>query len=158
MKEPGFYNRELETQDRRAIRALQDERLRSLFRELSTNQFNREKFAEAGIAIENIRSADDLKRVPFTTKSDLVAEQQAHPPYGRLLTYPLSHYCYLHQTSGTTAAPLKWLDTAKDWQAWMRCWGYVYSACGVSADDIVFCAFSFGPYISHWVAIDGARH
>jgi phenylacetate-CoA ligase len=158
MKEPGFYHRELETQDSSAILALQNERLRSLFRELSANQFYCEKFAAAGIAIDSVRSADDLKRLPFTTKSDLVAEQQAHPPYGRLLTYPLSRYRYLHQTSGTTSAPLKWLDTAEDWQAWMRCWGYVYSACGVGADDIVFCAFSFGPYISHWVAIDGARH
>ena len=40
----------------------------------------------------------------------------------------------------------------------MRCWGYVYRGAGVSEDDLVFCAFSFGPYVSHWAAIDGARH
>jgi phenylacetate-CoA ligase len=39
-----------------------------------------------------------------------------------------------------------------------RCFGYVYGAAGVTDEDIVFCAFSFGPYLSHWAAISGARH
>ena len=40
----------------------------------------------------------------------------------------------------------------------MRCWGYVYRGAGVNSEDAVFCAFSFGPYISHWTAIAGAWH
>lgn len=148
----------METLDRVRLRQLQDERLRSLSRELANNGFYREKFQLAGIEMPSMRSAEDLKRLPFTTKGELAAEQQAHPPYGRLLTYPLARYCYLHQTSGTTGQPLKWLDTQEDWETWMRCWGYVYRGAGVSEDDLVFCAFSFGPYVSHWAAIDGARH
>src|SRR6185295_16502015 len=69
-----------------------------------------------------------------------------------------STYRYFHQTSGTTGRPLKCLDTAASWEWWERCWGYVYAGAGVGADDIVFCAFSFGPYLSHWAAICGARH
>jgi len=148
----------METLDRPRLRELQGERLRSLTQELVTNRFYCEKFDLAGIEMRSMRSADDLKRLPFTTKDELAAEQHAHSPYGRLLTYPLSRYSYLHQTSGTTGQPLKWLDTREDWETWMRCWGYVYRAAGVSENDLVFCAFSFGPYVSHWAAIDGARH
>lgn len=148
----------METADRLRLREEQDERVRRLLRELATNEFYRAKLHDAGIEAESVRSADDLKRLPFTTKSELAAEQQAHPPYGRLLTYSLARYSYLHQTSGTTGQPLKWLDTREDWETWLRCWGYVYRAAGVNENDLVFCAFSFGPYVSHWAAIDGARH
>ena len=153
-----FYHREMETLERGRLRRLQDERVRRFLPELSPNRFYSEKFHRAGIDMHSVYLADDVKRLPFTTKEELVAEQQAHPPYGRLLTYPLARYCYMHQTSGTTGEPLKWLDTPDDWETWMRCWGYVYRGAGVGEDDLVFCAFSFGPYVSHWAAIDGARH
>jgi phenylacetate-CoA ligase len=158
VKQIEFYHREMETLDRVRLRQLQDERLRCLLQELAANGFYREKFHLAGIEMQSMRTAEDLKRLPFTTKGELAAEQRAHPPYGRLLTYPLARYSYLHQTSGTTGQPLKWLDTREDWETWMRCWGYVYRGAGVSEDDLVFCAFSFGPYVSHWAAIDGAHH
>jgi phenylacetate-CoA ligase len=153
-----FYHRELETLDRRSLIALQREKLGRLLQELETNRFYQEKFQLARLEMRSIRSAADLQRLPFTTKSELVAEQQSHPPYGRLLTYSLERYRYLHQTSGTTSQPIKWLDTREDWESWMRCWGHVYRGAGVGDSDVVFCAFSFGPYISHWAAMDGARH
>jgi phenylacetate-CoA ligase len=143
--------------DRQRLRQWQDERLGSLLSELATNEFYREKFRSTGMELSTVRGAEDLRRLPVTTKSELVAEQQAHPPYGRLLTYPLARYRYFHQTSGTTGRPLIWLDTEEDWETWMRCWGYVYRGAGVTEEDIAFCAFSFGPYVSHWAAIAGAR-
>jgi phenylacetate-CoA ligase len=152
-----FYNRRVETLERERLRELQNERLRRLVKELVTNRFYEEKFRLAGIKSDELRRVEDLRALPFTTKSEIVEEQQAHPPFGRLLTYELSRYRYFHQTSGTTARPLKWLDTAEDWETWMRCWGCVYRGAGVTENDVVFCAFSFGPYVSHWSAIDGAR-
>lgn len=135
----------------------QDERLRALLQELQTNQFYQEKFRLAGLTLSDVRGAADLRALPFTTKTELAAEQLAHPPYGRLLTYPLARYRYLHQTSGTTGRPLRWLDTKEDWESFLQCWGEVYCGAGVTENDLVFCAFSFGPYISHWTGIDGAR-
>lgn len=129
----------------------------ALLAELATNQFYLEKFRLAGLSMAELRGADDAGALPFTTKSELAAEQDQHPPYGRLLTYPLARYRYLHQTSGTTGRPLRWLDTAADWQTFMRCWAEVYRGAGVTENDLVFCAFSFGPYVSHWTGIDGAR-
>jgi phenylacetate-CoA ligase len=126
--------------------------------ELATNQFYQQKAISAGIELRRIEQVDDLRVLPFTTKAELVEDQAAHQPFGKLLTYPLSRYRYFHQTSGTTGRPLKWLDTQDSWEWWARCWGYVYRGAGVTEDDIIFCAFSFGPYVSHWTAISGAWH
>lgn len=153
-----YYDRAVETQSRDALRRLQSQRLRSLVSQLGTNQFYQEKSRAAGVDLARIAAVADLRALPFTTKQELVDEQTQHPPYGRQLTYSLSRYRYFHQTSGTTGQPLKCLDTAESWEWWKRCWGYVYRAAGVTEDDIVFCAFSFGPYVSHWSAISGAWH
>ncbi|HWQ31772.1 MAG TPA: AMP-binding protein [Blastocatellia bacterium] len=154
----GFDSQELQSSDRARLRTYQDERLRALLAEIATNQFYQEKFRQAGLSMAEVRGAADLGALPFTTKSELASEQDQHPPYGRLLTYPLARYRYLHQTSGTTGRPLRWLDTAEDWQTFMRCWAEVYRGAGVTENDLVFCAFSFGPYVSHWTGIDGAHH
>ena len=105
----------------------------------------------------NLGSLRDLARLPFTTKQELVADQEAHPPFGHNLTYPLSQYIRLHQTSGTTGRPLKILDTQESWDWWAECWTAVYRAAGVTRDDIVFLAFSFGPFIGFWSAYEGAK-
>lgn len=145
-----FFARHLEMLDRTRLRELQDRKLRKLATDVAANAFYGER-------VRDVRSVDDLARVPFTTKQELIDDQLASPPYGRLLTHPLSRYTYFHSTSGTSGAPLRWLDTEEDWAAWIRCWGFVYRGAGVTEDDVVFCAFSFGPYISHWSAMSGAR-
>ncbi len=149
------FDAEVERLPRARLRELQDRRFRRLVRELENNGFYREKLRVAG---EPSRlTLEDLPHVPFTTKPELVAEQRQRPPFGDLLTYPLSRYPYFHQTSGTSGSPLLWLDTAEDWESWIRCWGCVYRAAGVGPDDVIFFPLSFGPYISHWAALDGAR-
>jgi phenylacetate-CoA ligase len=158
MGETDFYDRKLETLDRDRLREHQNERLRTLIKKVSTNRFYQDKLRSAGIDPEQVRSYEDLRALPFTTKAELVREQHDNPPFGRLLTYPRPSYRYFHQTSGTTGRPLKWLDTEESWEWFTRSWGYVYRGAGVTEKDIVFCAFSFGPYISHWTAISGAWH
>lgn len=153
-----FYNRALETLSREELRALQDGRLRELVLKMAANPFYREKAQSAGLELGRIDGAEHLRALPFTTKQQLVDEQLANPPFGRLLTYPASEYCYFHQTSGTTGHPFKCVDTAESWEWWKACWGYVYRAAGVTSNDVIFCAFSFGPYISHWAAISGGWH
>ncbi|HKG21761.1 MAG TPA: AMP-binding protein, partial [Blastocatellia bacterium] len=149
---------EVETLDRDALRGLQEERLTALVKEIASNRFYSAKLRGSGLELDGIRRIGDLRALPFTTKSELVEQQAADPPFGNLLTYPLSRYRYFHQTSGTTGRPLKCPDTAESWDWWTRCWAYVYKAAGITEDDVVFCAFSFGPYLSHWAAISGAWH
>jgi phenylacetate-CoA ligase len=134
-------------------RALQLERLQTGLRDvLRTNAFWRARLTA-------VRGWDDFERLPLTTKSELIADQAARPPFGTNLTYPLDRYVRLHQTSGSSGdRPLRWLDTAESWAWWLRVWSdHVYPAAGVTAADRVFFAFSFGPFIGFWTAFGGAE-
>jgi phenylacetate-CoA ligase len=108
-------------------------------------------------AAAEIRSWDEFTKLPFTTKKDLSADQAARPPYGSNLTFPRSEYVRIHQTSGTTGEPLRCLDTAESWSWWGRCWETVFRSAGVTAEDRIFYAFSFGPFIGFWSSYEGAR-
>jgi phenylacetate-CoA ligase len=115
------------------------------------NAFQRERLHQSTVS-----SLDELPLLPITTKDDLLADQAAHPPFGSNLTFELERYTHLHQTSGTTGATLRVLDTDDDWAWWRRCLGAVYEAAGVSASDRVALAYSFGPYIQFWASYEGA--
>src|SRR5262249_48318639 len=85
-----------EFRDRPALIQHQQQRLRSLLREiLPDNRFYARKLTESGCVLTAVES---LSQLPFTTKAELAADQDAHPPYGRVLTYPLARYSRMHQT------------------------------------------------------------
>lgn len=140
---------------RAALEDMQAERLRALLGEiLPQNEFYSAKFK--GISPQEIKIPGDLAGLPFTTKGELLAEQEAHPPYGRLWTFPLDRYCRLHQSSGSTGRPLRWLDTAESWSWALGCWEKIYQIAGVQEDDRLFFPFSFGPFLGFWAAFDAA--
>ena len=125
---------------------------------LRENAFYREKLTDAGLSgAGDVRTLDDYRRLPFTTKAELSADQDAHPPYGSNLTYCLRDYVRVHQTSGTTGRPLRWLDTRQSWDWFAGCWRRVFDGAGVTPDDRLFFAFSFGPFIGFWTAHEAAR-
>jgi phenylacetate-CoA ligase len=135
------------------LRERQLEKLRAGVGEvLNTNPFWRER-------LHSVHGWDDFERLPLTTKSELLSDQEAHPPFGTNLTYPIDRYVRLHQTSGSSGNhPLLWLDTAESWEWWLRIWAeHVYGAAGVGAADRAFFAFSFGPFIGFWSAFGGAQ-
>jgi phenylacetate-CoA ligase len=101
--------------------------------------------------------ASHLGDLPFTTKAELSEDQAAHPPFGTNLTYPVERYVRLHQTSGTTGRPLRFIDTPESWEWWRECWQPIYRAAGVTASDRIFFAFSFGPFVGFWSAFAGAE-
>lgn len=148
---------QLETASRSLIEEHQLARLQlGLTRILPANRFYEDKLFK-GRASVSMDSLADLMSLPFTTKPELAADQETHPLFGSNLTYPISDYIRLHQTSGTTGRPLKVLDTQESWNWWAECWISVYRAAGVSCDDIVFLAFGFGPFIGFWSAYEGAK-
>jgi phenylacetate-CoA ligase len=145
---PGSSNSSLDRN-----RAEQLGRLRDRLPEvLAHNAFWRER-------LHDVRSWDDFERLPLTAKSELVADQEANPPFGTNLTYAPERYVRLHQTSGSSGArPLRWLDDGESWGWWRRVWAqHVFRAAGVTAADRVFLAFSFGPFIGFWSAFGGAE-
>ncbi len=144
---------------RAAIRAGQLEELRSLVAELFPgNSFYTHKLNAAGVTFDVASLEDFSRRFPFTTKAELVEDQRKNPPYGTDLTYPLDRYTRFHQTSGTMGTPLRWLDTPESWEWMLENWGEVYRAAGVTRNDRIFFAFTFGPFIGFWMAFEaGAR-
>ncbi len=125
---------------------------------LETNAFYKQKLTDVGISHPNdIQTIADYQKLPFTTKDELSNDQVSNPPYGTNLTYPIEQYTCLHQTSGTTGSPLRWLDTKESWDWWGKCWRDIYSAAGVTSADRFMIAFSFGPFIGFWSAYHGAQ-
>ncbi len=120
------------------------------------NAFYTAKF-EAANAPYRVRDLGEFnERIPFTTKAEIVADQANHPPYGTNLTFPLDRYTRIHQTSGTSGAPIRWLDTPESWDWMLRNWEQVYYAAGVTRSDRIFFAFSFGPFLGFWTAFESA--
>lgn len=98
--------------------------------------------------------SDFAARFPFTTKAELVEDQAAHPPYGTAHSEPRERFTRCHQTSGTTGAPLRWLDTPESWAAMTEDWVEVLRQAGVQAQDRILFAFSFGPFLGFWLAFE----
>ncbi|HEV3145712.1 MAG TPA: AMP-binding protein [Gemmataceae bacterium] len=138
--------------DRRQLREFQESRLRSVLTSLlPANRFYAEKFARLDLA------KVQLTGLPFTTKAELLADQERHPPYGRMLSLPLPQYSRMCQTSGTTTGrPLCWLDTPESWDAMLGCWEQIFRLIGMREEDRLFFPFSFGPFLGFWTAFDHA--
>ena len=132
------------------------ERLRDLLATVgASNPFYRRKW---GQAIQLPGSfVDFVERYPFTQKEELVVDQAENPPFGTNLTFPQSSYVRLHQTSGTSGKPLRWLDTPATWAAMCEDWREVFEQAGLTVGDRVLFAFSFGPFLGFWLAFEAAQ-
>ncbi|MFV0444894.1 MAG: phenylacetate--CoA ligase family protein [Planctomycetaceae bacterium] len=139
------------------LRQRQSDRLVELLRAVSrSNPFWQRKYTAAGVDLRGIRSVDDITRLPFCTKQELVDDQNVRPPFGTNLTFARAKYHRLHQTSGTTGRPMRWLDTPESWDWMMSCWGQMFRIAGLHDDDVLAFPFSFGPFIGFWAGFDGA--
>ena len=138
-----------DTAPRADIARHQADRLAALFRTiLPANRFYARKLANV--------SLDKWDCVPFTTKAELLEDQADQPPYGTNLTFPVEQYSRLHQTSGTSGKPLRWLDTPASWSAQLDRWNGLFRIVGLRPGDRLLFAFSFGPFLGFWTAFEAA--
>jgi len=101
-----LYHPDVESMPRTELNALQLERLRrQLERCYASSPFYREKFDEAGVGPDDLRSLADLARFPVVTKEELRDEQAAHPPFGGFVVAPEEDWAETHPSSGTTGRP-----------------------------------------------------
>lgn len=135
------------------IKTIQLEKLQSGMEEvLASNPFYKRRHHQ-------VNNWSDFYELPFLMKAELVEDQMENPPFGTNLTYPLGDYVRLHQTSGSSGGrPLRCLDTARSWLWWTSIWAnHVYKAAGITSEDRIFFAFSFGPFVGFWSAYAGAE-
>ncbi|MBE0599025.1 MAG: phenylacetate--CoA ligase [Desulfuromonadales bacterium] len=98
-----------------------------------------QKFRQAGIVPQDVRSLADLSRLPFTTKEDL----RLNYPYG-MFAVPLREVVRIHSSSGTTGKPTVVGYNRQDLQTWTELVARFMTAAGVTEDDIVHIAFGYG--------------
>lgn len=108
-----YFNPEIETMTREQIEALQLERLQSTVKHCMNSEFYKKRFDEAGLKPEDIKTLDDIRKIPFTTKQDL----RETYPFG-MASVPLEKCTRLHSSSGTTGNPTVILHTDQDIDEW----------------------------------------
>src|SRR5262249_12482816 len=140
-KGPGRYILdEIETISTPEMRRLQVERLRTGVERIARSvPFYGQRLAQAGVTARDIRSIEDLARLPFTTKSDLLDNY----PIG-LLAVPMNRVVRIHASSGTTGKPTVVAYTAADIRLWSDLMARTYTAAGVTEDDVVHNAYGYG--------------
>ena len=115
-------------------------------------------FAGAGFQPGDLKSFADLRRLPFTRKSDYVAGLQAEPPFGTLAAVKPGEAVRVHFSSGTTAGPAPVLWTQADIDRWADLYARYLYAQGLRRGDIFQCMFSYAWFVGGLGATLAAQH
>lgn len=136
----AIWNHKYETMPRDELLQVQLERLQATVNRAYQNvAFYKRLFDKRGIVPEDIRTLDDLARLPFTTREDL----REGYPYD-MFAVPLRDVVRIHSSSGTTGAPTVCGYTAHDLSNWSELAARVLAAAGVGKDDVVQVFFGYG--------------
>ena len=142
MKNRDMYlHPEMETLSRPEIEKLQLERLQKTIRQCMHSPFYKRRFEESGLRPEDIRSLDDLQKIPFTTKQDL----RDNYPFG-LSAVPLEQVVRLHSSSGTTGTPTVILHTQRDLDEWANAVARCLYMVGLRKGDIFQNSSGYGMF------------
>ena len=148
-----YFDTQAETMPREALAALQFDRLRKTLRDAYDNvALHRKRMDEAGVVPEEVRTLDQLQRVPFTLKTDL----RDHYPYG-MFARPVSGLARLHASSGTTGKPTVVGYTKADIDTWADLMARSMHAAGARAGDMVHNAYGYGLFTGGLGAHYGAE-
>ncbi len=135
-----YYQKEIETASREEIKAIQDQRLVKTVKHVYDNvKFYRDRMDAAGVKPEDIKSTDDLHKLPFVTKDDL---RECYP-YGLLAT-DLKNCVRIQSTSGTTGKRVVAFYTQNDIDLWDDCCARAIMAAGGTEDDVVQVCYGYG--------------
>jgi phenylacetate-CoA ligase len=129
----------IERLPRSDLTRLQVERLRALFERAARVPLHQERLAAAKVGPGDIRSLDDLRRLPFTTKADF----RDTYPFG-LLAVPMDQIVRIHASSGTTGKPAVVAYTRGDLDVWTEVMSRTLRAGGVRPGDVVQNAYGYG--------------
>ncbi len=150
---PYYWQPDAECIDREELEQLQIERLEAtLSRVFRSVPFYRKRFDEVRFDPDELRSAADLRRLPFTTKADL---REAYP-YG-LFAVPLRDVVRLHASGGTGSAAIVMGYTRNDLKTWANLMARLLVASGLTKDDVVQVTFDYGLFTGAFGVHGGAE-
>ena len=136
-----YLHKEMETLSREGIEALQLERLKKTVSHCMNSPFYKKRFEENGLTPESIKTLDDLKKIPFTTKQDL----RDNYPFG-IASVPLEKAVRLHSSSGTTGNPTVILHTQKDLDEWANAVARCLHMVGLRPGDVFQNSSGYGMF------------
>ncbi|CCK79911.1 phenylacetate--CoA ligase family protein [Desulfobacula toluolica] len=159
MNHQKYWNPVLETMPREKLKQLQFKKFKRILTWAYTHsKFHRALYDTAGLTPDDIRSFDDIKKIPKVEKSMMRDIQKKDPyPYGDALCVPLEEVSAFRQTSGTTGQPVYQPDTLQDWDWWAECWAFILWSQGYRAKDRVFLPFGYNIFVAFWAAHYGAE-
>ena len=148
-----YFQEEIECAPLEKIREWQNEKLIRQVKHVWDNvPYYRNKMIEAGVAPDDIKSIDDLHKLPFLSKADLKAAY----PYG-LLAVPLRDCVRIQSTSGTTGKRVVAFYTQEDIDMWEDCTARAIVAAGGSSDDVCQVSYGYGLFTGG-PGLDGGSH
>ena len=136
-----FFNPDIETMPRQELEQLQLERLKSTVKHCMYSPFYQEKFKELGITPDDIKTLDDVRKLPFTTKEDL----RENYPFG-ICCVPMKECVRLHSSSGTTGNPTVVLHTQKDLDEWANAVARCLWMVGSRPEDVFQNSAGYGMF------------
>lgn len=136
-----YLHPKMETLSRAEIKELQLKRLQDTVAQCMHSPFYKKRFADSHIVPEDIRSLDDLRKIPFTTKQDL----RDNYPFG-LAAVPMEKVVRLHSSSGTTGTPTVILHTQKDLDEWANAVARCLYMVGLRPGDIFQNSSGYGMF------------
>jgi len=135
-----YWQPESECMDREELAQLQLERLESTLNRVYQNvPFYKKKFDEIAFNPDDLRSLEDLGKLPFTTKNDL----RENYPYG-LFAVPLREVVRVHASSGTTGMSTVVGYSRNDIKTWSNLVARILAAGGITKDDVIQISFNYG--------------
>lgn len=138
-----IFNPQAEAMNRKELLELQNERLQIVINQAYSNvDFYRRKFDEAGLTPDDLKTLEDLKKIPFTTRKDLMENY----PYG-MFAVPLRDVVRLQFPLGLYGNPIVIGYTGKDLKIWGELVARIMVGIGINEHDIIQVAFNYGLFL-----------
>lgn len=147
-----FYNKKMETMNRKELKLHQFKLLKQVLARAVTNEYYNNKLKEKNISIDDIKSIEDIIKLPFLTKDDFKKTY----PYG-LLTVPKSDLIRLHATSGTTGNPTPAYYTQNDLETWTSLTARNLYTIGLRKHDVFQNTVTHGLFTGGMGYLQGAQ-
>ena len=148
-----FHNEPMETASRESIHEMQSRRLRSIVGHVyESNAVYRRLFDEKGIRPEDIRTAEDVVRLPLTSKDIL---RESYPL--KMACVPRDQIVEMHMSSGSTGTPVVMPYTRSDLDQWAECMARCYRMAGAKPGDPTQITPLFGLFNGGFGMYHGAR-
>ncbi|AXV40882.1 phenylacetate--CoA ligase family protein [Methanobacterium sp. BAmetb5] len=149
-----MWNEEVESKSREEMKKLQLERLQAVVKYAYENvPYYKKRFDEQGVKPEDIKTLEDIQKLPFTTKDDL----RAAYPFG-MFAVPQKEIVEVHTSSGTTGKPTVSGYTRKDLETWSEVMARGLTMFGVDEDDIIQNTHGYGLFTGGFGVHYGAQN